>query len=208
MEQRLAFFSELRLPSLAEPTPQSKKEALGKVTFVWEDGGKVGVLDCFFFGGGALIFLAIPCAVSSWLACSSSSWPALRPRAPDTTIKKGSPREGYFCVLGCGGWGVGARGEGRCFFLRFPVPLFLACAFFFFLVRASPPARKGRSFLFSCELWVYPAWRPPSAVPCPLGQKCLEHLSSAQAHRGADRQPPSWRCCCSWLLLGVSAEAP
>ena len=160
------------------------------------------------FFWGALIFLAIPCAVSSWLACSSSSWPALRPRAPDTTIKKGSPREGYFCVLGCGGWGVGARGEGRRFFLRFLVPLFLACAFFFFSVRASPPARKGRSFLFSCELWVYPAWRPPSAVPCPLGQKCLEHLSSARAHRGADRQPPSWRCCCSWLLLGVSAKAP
>ena len=121
----------------------------------------------------------------SGLACSSSSWPALRPPRARHHNQKRKPWE-----FGDGGFDISCASLCH----------FLACVFFFFLASV-PPARAGLSFLFSCELWVHPAWHPPSCVPCSFGLACLEHPSSAQAHRGADRQPPSWRCCCSWLLL-------
>ena len=133
----------------ARPTAQSNKEALareGEATSA-RGGGEAGGWELGERG------VASSCASLRRVLGLRVLLPlGLRfvPCASDATVKKGSPREGYFCALGWGGWGVGVLGEGRCFFLRFPVPSSLARVFsFFFLVCASHPARIGLSlFVF------------------------------------------------------------
>ena len=103
------------------------------------------------WGSEALIFLALPgvpfflaCVFFFFLACASS--PA-RPRARRRNQKKEALGKATSAWGGGEAGGVGVWGEGRCFFLRFPVPSSLARVFsFFFLVCASHPARIGLSF--------------------------------------------------------------
>ena len=90
----------------ARPIPQSKKEALGKATSAWGGGGSLGK--------GALRLLALPCVVFLGVRVLLLLGLRFSPPhpAPDATIKKGSPREGYFCVGRWGGWGCGSLGRG------------------------------------------------------------------------------------------------
>ena len=172
-----------------------KKEALGKATSAW-GVGKLGAWESGERG------VASSCASLCCVLGLRVRLPlGLRfaPRAPDTAIKKGSPRGGYFCVSGWGEVSGGSLGEGALLLLALPRAVVLGPRVLLLLgLRFAPRSKKAFRCCFRVSFGCAPRG---DHLPSFLARSA-KGASSAQANRGADRQPPSWRCCCSWLLWG------